>query len=125
MDNIFKNLCILILCFSIILVLTSFKKKVQTTGIVKISWYGSNHHGKKTASGKKFNMNALTAAHKELKFGTKVKITNLKNYKSVVVTINDRGPYVGSRKFDLSKAAFKEIANLNNGIITVKYEILN
>lgn len=91
---------------------------------VKVSWYGDRFHGRLTASGERYNMNDLTAAHKTLPFGTKVKITNAKNGKSVTVTINDRGPFVGNRKFDLSKAAFKKIASTNKGIIKVTYEIL-
>lgn len=73
------------------------------------SWYGSKFHGRTTASGERYNMNALTAAHKSLPFGTKVKVTNQKNGKSVVVTINDRGPFVKGRAIDLSKAAHKKI----------------
>lgn len=92
--------------------------------IVKVSWYGGKFHGRKTASGQIYNMNALTAAHKTLPFGTKVRITNIKNNKSVVVVINDRGPYVGNRKFDLSRAAFKKIASHSAGVISVKYDIL-
>lgn len=91
---------------------------------VKASWYGGKFHGRLTASGERYNMNDFTAAHKTLPFGTKVKITNVRNGKSVIVTINDRGPYVGNRKFDLSKAAFHEIAKAGTGVITVRYEIL-
>ncbi|AFL96791.1 septal ring lytic transglycosylase RlpA family protein [Ornithobacterium rhinotracheale] len=91
---------------------------------VKVSWYGKEFHGKKTASGEKYNMNALTAAHKTLPFGTKVKITNVRTNKSVIVRINDRGPFVKGRKFDLSKAAFHQIAAKDRGVITVNYEIL-
>ena len=69
------------------------------------SWYGPNFHGKRTASGAIFNQNALTAAHKSLPFGSKVKVTNLSNKKSVVVTINDRGPFKAGRIIDLSKKA--------------------
>ncbi|MGI9526274.1 MAG: septal ring lytic transglycosylase RlpA family protein [Weeksellaceae bacterium] len=91
---------------------------------VKISWYGDRFHGRPTASGVPFDMNEMTAAHKTLPFGTKVEITNITNGKSVIVTINDRGPYVGKRKFDLSKAAFHEIAKAGRGVITVTYRIL-
>ena len=91
---------------------------------VSVSWYGERFHGKLTASGEIYNMNELTAAHKKLSFGTKVKITNVHNNKSVIVTINDRGPFVGNRKFDLSKAAFHEIASVNRGVIKATYEIL-
>ena len=69
------------------------------------SWYGPGFHGKTTASGERFNMYALTAAHKTLPFGSKVKVTNLSNNKSTTVTINDRGPFVGGRVIDLSKKA--------------------
>lgn len=91
---------------------------------VKASWYGKEFHGRLTASGERYNMNDFTAAHKTLPFGTRVKITNVKTNKSVIVKINDRGPFVKGRKFDLSKAAFHEIAAKDRGVITVKYEIL-
>ena len=91
---------------------------------VTVSWYGDRFHGKLTASGEPFDMNDFTAAHKKLPFGTKVKITNIRNDKSVIVTINDRGPFHGNRKFDLSKAAFHEIAVDGRGVITATYEVL-
>lgn len=91
---------------------------------VRVSWYGGKFHGKLTASGEVYNMNDFTAAHKKLPFGTKVRITNIRNNKSVIVKINDRGPFVGNRKFDLSKAAFHEIAAAGRGVITATYEIL-
>ena len=91
---------------------------------VRVSWYGGKFHGRLTASGEVYNMNDFTAAHKKLPFGTKVRITNIRNNKSVIVTINDRGPFVGNRKFDLSKAAFHEIATTGRGVITATYEIL-
>lgn len=69
------------------------------------SWYGPGFHGKRTASGAIYNMYAMTAAHKSLPFGSKVKVTNLKNNKSVVVKINDRGPFAPGRVIDLSKKA--------------------
>lgn len=87
------------------------------------SFYGKEHHGKKTASGQKFNMYDMTAAHKSLPFGTKVKVTNINNGKSVIVTINDRGPFSKGRVFDLSYAAFKQISNVKNGLVKITYEI--
>lgn len=90
----------------------------------KVSWYGKKFHGKLTASGDVYDMNELTAANKSLPFGTRVKIINPKNGKEVIVTINDRGPYVGSRKFDLSKAAFEKISDPVKGVIHIQYEIL-
>lgn len=71
----------------------------------KASWYGPGFHGRTTASGQKYNMYSMTAAHRTLKFGTRVKVTNLSNDKSVIVTINDRGPFIKGRIIDLSKSA--------------------
>lgn len=89
------------------------------------SYYGKEHHGKKTASKERFNMYDFTAAHRTLEFNTKVRITNIDNDKSVIVRINDRGPFIKSRDLDISYAAFKEIADIRKGKIKVKYEILN
>ncbi|MBP6182709.1 septal ring lytic transglycosylase RlpA family protein [Flavobacterium sp.] len=75
------------------------------------SYYADKFNGKRTTSGKKFDNNKYTAAHKKLPFGTKVKITNEANGKSVIVEITDRGPFVRSREIDLSKRAFKDIAS--------------
>lgn len=73
------------------------------------SWYGPGFHGRTTASGERYNMNALTAAHRTLPFGTHVRVTNRESGKSVIVRINDRGPYHGNRVIDLSKAAARSI----------------
>lgn len=94
------------------------------SGSGKASWYGDRFHGRLTASGEEYNMHDYTAAHKTLPFGTKVKITNPSNRKSVIVEINDRGPFVKSREFDLSRAAFAEIEDIGKGVLTVEYEIL-
>jgi rare lipoprotein A len=75
----------------------------------KASWYGPGFQGRLTANGERFNTNAFTAAHKTLPFGTKVKVTNNKTGRSVVVRINDRGPYVHGRVIDLSKASARAI----------------
>lgn len=88
------------------------------------SFYSNAHHGKKTASSEVYNMYKLTAAHKTLTFGTKVKVTNIENNKSVIVKINDRGPYIKGRDLDLSYAAFKSIADPKRGKIKVEYSIL-
>jgi len=92
--------------------------------IGKASWYGPNFHGKLTANGEIFDQNALTAAHKELPFGTKVLVTNLTNGKSTVVTINDRGPYVKGRHIDLSRAAAEEVGMIDAGVVDVMLQIL-
>jgi rare lipoprotein A len=83
------------------------------------SWYGPGFHGKKTASGKRFNQHALTAAHRSLPLGTKARVTNLKNGKAVLVTINDRGPYHGGRVIDLSRAAAHRLAMNTSGTARV------
>ena len=75
----------------------------------KASWYGPGFHGRRTANGERFNTNAYTAAHKTLPFGTKVKVTHAKTGKSVVVRINDRGPYAHGRVIDLSRASARAI----------------
>ena len=81
------------------------------------SFYGGRLHGSMTASGERFNQNDFTAAHKTLPFGTKVRVTNPNNGKSVIVRINDRGPYVKNRIIDLSTASFKAIEDPNIGVI--------
>lgn len=88
------------------------------------SWYGPGFHGRTTANGERYNMNDLTAAHKSLKFGTRVKVTNQNNGLSVVVRINDRGPYVGKRIIDLSKSAAQAIDMIGPGTAAVTVEVL-
>lgn len=94
---------------------------VLDSGTCKASYYDEPQG---TANGETFDPDALTAAHKSLKFNTRVRVTNTANGKSVVVRINDRGPYIAGRCLDLSRAAFAEIANLNSGVTTVRYDIL-
>ncbi len=89
------------------------------------TYYGKEFHGKKTASGEMFNMFDLTAAHRTLPFGTKVRVTNLKNNKSVIVRINDRGPFVKGRIIDLSYAAAEKIDLIIMGETRVKVEVLD
>lgn len=90
----------------------------------KASYYANKYQGRQTANGERFNQNARTAAHKTLKFGTWVKVTNVKNGKSIVVRINDRGPFVRGRIIDLSKSSFRAIANPRVGVVKVVVEIL-
>lgn len=91
-------------------------------GTMKASWYGPKFHGKLTANGEIYNQMALTAAHKSLKFGTLLKVTNPKNGRSVIVRINDRGPYIEGRDLDLSKGAAIELGLLRKGVARVKIE---
>ncbi len=88
------------------------------------SWYGPGFHGRKTANGERFDENALTAAHKTLPFGTYLKVTNRWNSKSVVVRINDRGPYVGNRSLDLSKAAAQCLGSTGKGVVPYEAVVL-
>jgi rare lipoprotein A len=83
------------------------------------SWYGPGFHGKRTANGERFNTHALTAAHKTLPFGTKLRVTNERTGKSVVVRINDRGPYAHGRVIDLSKAAAQAVGISGVGRVTL------
>ncbi len=83
------------------------------------SWYGPGFNGKTAASGETFNENAMTAAHRSLPFGTKVKVTDQRNGREIEVTINDRGPFVGKRIIDLSKAAATELGFRNRGVTSV------
>lgn len=89
------------------------------------SFYGSRHHGKRTASGEPFDQHALTAAHRSLPFGTRVQVTNLKNQRSVVVRINDRGPHTRGRLIDLSRAAAQRLDMIRSGTARVRVQSLS
>jgi rare lipoprotein A len=86
------------------------------------SWYGGQHQGRATASGAKFDMNKMTAAHRTLPLGSNVRVTNLDNGRSIEVVINDRGPYVGSRVIDLSREAARRLQMEREGIAPVWIE---
>lgn len=88
----------------------------------RASWYGGKFHGRKTASGEPFNMHSMTAAHPSLPFNTYLKVTNKNNGKSVVVKVNDRGPFHGNRVLDLSYGAAKKIGLVKRGIANVAIE---
>jgi len=90
----------------------------------RASWYGEAHHGKKTASGETYDKTRLTAAHRTLPLGTRVRVTNIDNGRSVVVRINDRGPFMDGRVIDLSEAAAREIGALGPGLMRVRLEVL-
>ena len=93
-------------------------------GNMKASWYGPGFHGRLTANGEIYDQMSFTAAHKSLKFGTLLKITNPRNNKSVVIRINDRGPYITGRDLDLSKAAALELGMVRRGVARIKVEEL-
>jgi rare lipoprotein A len=90
----------------------------------KVAHYGRKFTGRRTASGEKFNPGAMTMAHKTLPFGTKVRVTNMKNKRSVVVRVNDRGPTTPDRVGDLSSAAARKIGMLRSGVVEAKLEVV-
>lgn len=87
------------------------------------SWYGPGYEGNRTASGEVFKMKKLTAAHNDLPFDSKVRVTNLKNGKQVTVKINDRGPFIPGRIIDLSYGAAKKIDTVRDGVVKVRIDI--
>ena len=90
----------------------------------KACWYGEKFHGKPTASGEIFDMHKLTAAHRHLPFGTIVKVTNMNNSQSVLVKINDRGPFVSGRIVDLSYGAAKKVDMIQAGVVPCTLEVV-
>ena len=114
-----KKLIFLLLSF---LSALSGYAQVQTG---KASFYADRFEGSRTASGEKYKRNKLTGAHKTLPFGTKVKVTNLSNNESVIVVINDRGPYVEGRIIDLSRAAADKLRFLSQGLADVQIEVVD
>jgi rare lipoprotein A len=89
-----------------------------------VSWYGEHFHARPTASGEPFDSTAMTMAHPTLPFGTQVRVTNLGNGRSVVLRVNDRGPFVGRRIADLSQAAAAYLGMLRRGITHARIEVL-
>jgi rare lipoprotein A len=99
----------------------TIKRPVQ---VGTASWYGPRFQGKKTANGETFNMHSMTAAHRTLPLGTRVRVTNLRTGKQVKVRINDRGPYAKGRKIDLSRAAARKLGIVKKGVAKVKIAIV-
>ncbi len=113
-----KKLLTLLAFFAVV----GSQAQVQTG---KASFYADKFEGRTTASGEKYKHNKLTAAHKTLPFGTRVRVTNLANQKQVEVTVNDRGPYVDGRIVDLSRSAAEQLGYINQGIADVSLEVIN
>ncbi len=109
-----------LLFFFLLLLLASCAPKITETG--KASYYADKFNGRKTANGEVFRNRKKTAAHKTLPFGTIVKVTNLRNGRSVKVRINDRGPFVAGRHIDLSKKAARKIGMVQEGVGNVKMQ---
>lgn len=117
---------LLIICTSLLLSLSGPLMAAQPgqvlTGVA--SYYHDSLHGNRTASGKVYNKNKLSAAHKTLPFGTHVRVTDPSSGRSVELEVNDRGPFVKGRIIDLSRRAAKELGMINKGIAKVKVEVL-
>jgi rare lipoprotein A len=97
----------------------------RESAVGQASWYGRAHHGKLTASGEPYDMNALTAAHRTLPLGTWLLVENPRNGKTVRVRVNDRGPYVDGRVLDLSLAAARALGGVGEGVIRVRYRVID
>lgn len=93
-------------------------------GMMKASWYGPNFHGRQTANGEIYDQYELTAAHKSFRFGTLLRLTNPENNKSIIVRVNDRGPYVDGRDLDLSYASAKALGIVKPGVKRLKVELV-
>ena len=102
---------------------SSESKRSSIKGVA--SWYGKGFHGRKTASGVRFDQDAMMAAHKTLPFGTILRVTNLSNHRSCYVEVTDRGPYIKGREVDLSRAAARELGFTNAGTAHVSMEVVN
>lgn len=119
--------CVYLILATVLTACASNEQKPPSTAFTetgKASYYADSLHGNLTANGETFNQNALTAAHPRLAFGTQVRVTNMANGKSVVVRINDRGPFTRGRVIDLSKTAFAKIGNTRVGILDVRIDTL-
>lgn len=88
------------------------------------SWYGAAHHGRRTASGEPFDMNGLTAAHRTLPFGTRIRVTHEGNGRSVELTVTDRGPFIAGRFLDVSRRAARELGFARDGVATVRLAVI-
>ena len=119
-----------LLCISLFLFVIACAPEVRkveyrpTKNYVTASWYGTKFHGRPTSSGERYDMYGFTAAHKTLVFGTKLRVTNPDNHKSVDVIVNDRGPFIAGRDLDLSYGAAKAIGHVDKGVGRVKIEYL-
>ena len=100
------------------------KRLVISTSTGEASWYGPGFFGNRTANGEVFRPGTMTAAHRTLPFGTKVKVTNLRNGKEMIVRINDRGPFSGNRVIDIAHGAAQHLGLVSSGIAQVRLEVL-
>jgi rare lipoprotein A (peptidoglycan hydrolase) len=100
----------------------AMEQEEHQTGVA--SWYGRKFQGNTTASGEAYDLNGLTAAHPTLPFGTTIRVTNLRNSKTVMLRVNDRGPHIGRRLIDVSWAAAKRLGFVHSGITPVRVEVV-
>lgn len=108
---------------SVILCLAGSPARAEGEGLQgKASWYGGRHVGRPTASGEIFTRHLRTAAHRDLPFGSKVRVINLRNHRSVIVRINDRGPFIDGRIIDLSEQAARDLRMVRQGVTEVRLE---
>ena len=122
--NLLPRKKLLLLLFLLLNLTTPTYAKDKKVQIGKGSWYGKAFHGKLTASGERYNMYDFTAAHRTFPFNSMVKVTNLKNGRSVIVRINDRGPYRKGRIIDLSYLAAKKLGYIKKGVAKLKIKLL-
>ncbi len=102
----------------------AIERGISLVQVGVVSWYGAAFHDRPTASGERFDSDAMTMAHPTLPFGTQVKVTNLRNGRTVVVRVNDRGPFAGQRIADLSRAAAAELGMMKRGVAKARIEVL-
>ena len=103
---------------------SKLKVKYVDMGSMRASWYGPRFHGRLTANDKTYDQMVYTAAHKSLPFGSLLRLTNQQNKKSIIVRINDRGPYIPGRKIDLSKKAALELGAHEKGVVNLNVELV-
>ena len=120
-----RSVCVLILCLFLFVTATARAVTRTVKTVVGIaSYYGHVHQGRRMANGQRFDESKLTAASRTLQLGTRVKVTSLRNQKSVIVTITDRGPAVKTRVIDLSTAAARALGMISSGVDKVRVEPL-
>ncbi len=122
--SIHRAIVLFVLLFAFAAVSAATAEDVVSSREGTASFYANILHGRKTASGAIYDRNEFTAAHRKLRFGTQVRVTNLLNQQTVQVTVNDRGPYVHSREIDLSYAAARELGLVKRGVAPVRIDVL-
>jgi len=123
-NHYFKKRFFILCCFITLSLFFSEANYAQHTETGLASFYSDNLQGRMTANGEEYDKLKMTAAHRSLAFNTKIKVTNLENKKSVVVIINDRGPFVEGRILDLSRAAAEKLGFVDKGVVKVKIQVI-